>query len=1250
MRANSAMWTVLFGVFLGITPVATGAFPASDYVTIEKDFVADFDAGMVSNSVSFFASREERSGRQPLPGIFLHTQGEGDAVAAYPGVAIPPVDPRREAFLIFRIGFRDDIPWDKANAANGVRFMVAVDGKTVFSEDHAGVGWQPRAVGMAAWAGKSVRIELRTNAIDQHTGYDWALFGQPLLVTLPKVAAQPIPKETIGLSLAEVTCSEPSDVVVQVGVRKDAATHLPAGTHWIPVHYVFYSEPVLHVESGAALLTRVLSAPFTSQLAEPSVDLGSPLVTAGRPFNVRYETKNIGLGVHAARDTIALVSIDGGDLADPGSAAMESFRLEQLAPGDAATVVWQGLVAPEAGERVLNAGGVDLPFHVFGPEPTPAAECVEASVVSVTPDQPIAASVSCPGARLSFVCEPDGRAYAMADVWNGSQWQRVASLYPLARVEVERERAFAGTGPWFADAAKTMALQSAVQERLLQLDFLQRVLVMTSPPSSGQAPQLIINLGLATAPSQEQIARVLDAVTAVDARFGPQNVSLLSVDGDLLHTARGGRPEPAEESLVSVRVPLDLRVASFEAQDDALLVHLASVDEEGWRVALAFTPSRGGSRIKMAAQLTAPSDAELLAFYGPSVLAGDRAYGVEKDFALFGGLEYLEGDEHSSSERDLAYPLCDRRVPAIHKIAAPVMAVQGGDALVALLWDANQSWAENERHPAARFLAPAYESGFDHIHMSLFAPSVGEYVKENTYYATNKPYAVRAGETLRLESTLALDHKAAYGAGSVVNGPHKGGLVLQAMRHWYDEFGFPEPSPQPRDWDTERALCRDGYMNAVWSEDPPAWSHCAGWAAGLHVGHAVPLMLDLQTGVPEPQVTELRGRIDRVLKRALDEQGRHYFWSGSGCHILSGELPFYHGYLGESLGDMRRHALGIIAGRERGLWIWRPNSEKAASLGNSGDHTLGQAAGASHACLRAARLTGDPELAAQALDAMKQMERYEVPRGAQMWECPLYQPDILAAAAAIRAYCEAYRLTGDPAHLDHARYWAWTGLPFLYSWEMEGYPTMRYNVISVIGSTFYSHSWLGLPVVWCGLVYAYALQDLAQYDSSLDWRAIAQGINNSAMWQQYADGPTKGTYPDSWNMIENRPNPADINPENILVNEFRLRGRSPAIRFIRLERGGEPVALNSAADIVGARVADDGAGIQFHLKGAAPFTAYTLVAPVPEPTAVIGAGARAGDSDDLQAAPKGWIYDEDLRGVILKSAVSTAPETYEVTW
>ncbi|MDQ1255457.1 MAG: hypothetical protein QG656_48, partial [Candidatus Hydrogenedentes bacterium] len=693
------------------------------------------------------------------------------------------------------------------------------------------------------------------------------------------------------------------------------------------------------------------------------------------------------------------------------------------------------------------------------------------------------------------------------------------------------------------------------------------------------------------------------------------------------------------------------RVASISASSDAMSVKLEATGADGtvWPAVLLIEPDVQAPRIHITTRLWAPCDAQLVSFYGPAVLAGDRAYGANKDFAIFPGVEYLEGAEESSSERDLVYPLSDRRVVLPYKIAAPVMAVQGQDTLIALLWDENQQWTPGMKHPAARFLAPKPDSGIEQVHMSLFAPSVGEFVKENTYGAYDTPFALKRGRDLKLDSWLVLDHAARHARDGVVHGPHKGGLVLQAMAQWFDVFGFPEPSPAPREWDAERALCRDAYANAVWSEDPPGWRHCAGWNAGLHVSQAVPQLVDIRAGMPEAERADAERRIDKVIAKALETEGKHYLWTNAGCHIMMGELPFYYGYVGESLANFRDFCLASLDGRKEGLWRWYPASEQHAKLGDAGGHTLGQASYPCMQSLRAARMTGDQGLLEKSLDAMRQMEQYEVPRGAQMWECPLYQPDILAAAQAIRAYCEAYRITGDEAHLAQARYWAWTGLPFLYTWELEGYPTMRYNVISVIGSTFFTHSWIGLPVVWCGEVYAYALQELAQYDDSLDWNRIAEGINHSAMWQQYTEGPSKGCYPDSWNMAKNKPNPSDINPENILVNEFRLKGPSPEIRSARFQCEDHVVMLNSAADIVDIK-RDESGVIQFGLKGGAGFPVYTMLAPVPEPSVVEGVSGRAADSDALRAAADGWLYDTALQGVILKHTMSESAVNCAVRW
>jgi len=399
------------------------------------------------------------------------------------------------------------------------------------------------------------------------------------------------------------------------------------------------------------------------------------------------------------------------------------------------------------------------------------------------------------------------------------------------------------------------------------------------------------------------------------------------------------------------------------------------------------------------------------------------------------------------------------------------------------------------------------------------------------------------------------------------------------------------------------------------------------------------------SGVSAADETALRDRIDRVVARSLAETK-----TLAPVHGNRALLQLQYGNVAEALARYKGMARGTLGGRKNGLWVWRPGDDEHAALGIPGTHTLGQATYPSLIALRAARHTGDPGLIADALEAARQMGLYDVPRGASMWECPQYQPDILAAALAIKAYCESYRLTGDDEHLAHARYWAWTGLPFLYTWQLDDYPTMLYNSIGVMGSTYYTHSWIGRPVVWMGLDYAYALQDLAEFDDSFPWLKIAQGITNSAMWQQYADGPSKGCYPDSWEMATNTPNPADISPLLIMTNEFRLRGLSLETRGVRIDGVEPPVFVNAGTDI---QVTDDGLAdgrLAYALDGVAAFPAHVVIAPVALPAQVEGAGARVTSSDELAAVGDGWLYDEGLEALIVKHSMKAAQVTGRIRW
>lgn len=1117
---------IVLATALLANPYASSAVEATaPSVQLVYDFVSSFSETRVQNSTSSSAGRDERSGGVSKPGIFLHTKGQGDSIAHFPGVVIPdrqqssgstPHALPSRPFLVFHEGLRDGIEFTGKRAANGVRFSIVIDGELVYAHEHLAKGWRGRAIDLGPWQGRTVDIELRTNAIDGHTSYDWAIFGDPVIALMP---VQEAPPDTSlpGMAVLEVECETPGIHAITWG-QETIEIDLVNEKSWIPVEYQVFSPP--STTAASVTINTCLAAPYTAQLDSARLELSSPVVIAGEPFDIHYRVTNMGRGTHPGGDELRLAHTSPS--ASFGMAAAEERTLPAIPARETSSVSWRALVAEHTGGFDLSVGDSRLHFHVFPPAPAVYPEHPSNSFAQLDPATGIAAVVGNGRSRISFVKDGED-AYGILESWNGAAWQRSGSIYPLAQLHFDDDR-----------------------------------------------------------PTKFHIT------------------NLAEEGGGLIIE---GRVEDATSA--------------------------------AWPIHVRFIADSEASLIRIESEVQAPQAGDVSAFYGPVVLAGDSAYKAVKDFAIFPGLEYLEGSEPSSSTRDLAYPLSDRRVPARHKITTPLMAVQGEGALVALLWDMRQKWAADEAFPAARFLAPAVDAGQDYSYMALFAPSVGDYVDENAYEAF-RPYAMETGEVLRLKSTLVLDHRANYAPGSLVHdNPHEGSLVLQAMRHWFDEFGFPAPSDAPRSWEEERALSRDAYANAVWSDEPPGWRHCEGWEPGLFVGHAVPQLLDLAAGMPEEDAKAAMGRINRVLQQAIDAHGPGYLWTGAGCHIMSGELPFYYGSLAESLSAMRDAAFHTLDGRQDGLWVWRPTGEKYAGLGISGDHTLGQAASPSWRMLRAARLSGDANLRAQALDAMEQMKRYDVPRGAQMWECPLYQPDILASAQAIRAYCEAYRLTGDEQYLGQARYWAWTGLPFIYFWDMDGYPTMRYNVVSVIGSTFYTHSWLGLPVVWCGLVYAYALQDLAEFDASFDWPAVAEGITRSAMWQQYTEGPSKGCYPDSWNMIRNGPNPADINPENILVNAFRLRGEGPDINCVRLDDGEGPIFVNSPAKISQAEGHAAAGQISFTLTSHFPFDVSSVIAPAPRPKQVHS--QNGGDAGQLQ-----WQYADDLKAITLTTSSKTS--------
>jgi len=669
--------------------------------------------------------------------------------------------------------------------------------------------------------------------------------------------------------------------------------------------------------------------------------------------------------------------------------------------------------------------------------------------------------------------------------------------------------------------------------------------------------------------------------------------------------------------------------------DDELAIRFTERFTDGdsvrWGFNQSFTLRKESLWVDVETSLVADAPREIALFIAPKLLAGDgrKDFGASKDQALFPGLEYLGKDEPSSSTRDIAAPHNKRFTPHPLRVTIPLMAVREGEAIVGLSWDVHQRWYLEREMPMPLFSSPNQFPLQDNHLMSIVVPTVPEFVEEGAL-SSQRTLSIAAGMALRLKASILLMTGVAD--------------IADAAVAWVERHGLPEVR-YPRSLEEEIELCRHGFLDSVWDGADGGWSHCVGWQAGPYPGYCTLLNMDYFLSGDDEVRKTLRERIDLVVRKCLEKFGPGSLWRPDACHILTGELPFLEGRVVRCVESWER-ATDRITGRQSpdGSFRWRPDARRA-SLGKPGDTTSGMCARGANQILREAIVTGNRKHIEAAFKALEFLDRYTIPTGAQEWECPIYAPDVLAAAYAVSAFVHAYEITGDNRYLENARFWAKTGIPFNYLWDRgEDMPQMRYAGIPIFGATFYTHSWLGRPVQWCSLVYAYGLIRLSQYDSSFNWRRLAEGITVSAMWQQYTEGKSKGCYPDSWDLLENRPNPADLNPENILVNLLALNGYDPGLKHRVLRQNEDSIFITSIAEILSADT--DGKGtIKLRLKFFPKAKSYILVAGLSsrlKPEVFLN-GKPLASTEDVDRVPEGWFYDS-RKGWLVIALTHTAGE------
>ncbi|MCY0898653.1 MAG: hypothetical protein OWU33_06885 [Firmicutes bacterium] len=546
----------------------------------------------------------------------------------------------------------------------------------------------------------------------------------------------------------------------------------------------------------------------------------------------------------------------------------------------------------------------------------------------------------------------------------------------------------------------------------------------------------------------------------------------------------------------------------------------------------SFELDHKGSAILVNYEAQVDKTVNLRRLEGPSLIVYDEA--AERDEGLFPGLEWLTAGESSSSELDVRGPEHVRFSPHPLKMTWPVMAVKMGDIILGWIWNNSDQWNQDDRGYTAEFGSPDTWYGLAPAHrMGLSIPSGSRYrSEENTLLSDT--YRWPPHVSLRCSAKLVV----------LANQSS----VLAILDEWVKHFGLPAASVPPFDYGQEWDLARQAYTKSFWDEGH-GWGHVLGWPAEVYSQNLF-LMKVLSGEIHGPADPEM----NRIIETASSWVTAETLAQFNGVHIPGWEPPFLHPDGVDALLVAREKANALVESQgPDGNWVFSPESTAQETLGARGSKAVGLTAIPAETLLSLGRILGDQELLNAGYRALDAMNNFRVPRAAQVWECPVHAPDILAAARALNAYLEGYQLTGRIEFLEQARYWAKAGLPFLYVWETGDRPVMRWASIAIFGATFYEMSWFGRPVQWNGLVFADALLRLAQYDQSFPWREIARGIFHSGMHQQRLVPPGVGGYPDSWYLPDNTPvQGVDINPETLVKVLLRLMGLPATVSTVLL--------------------------------------------------------------------------------------------------
>jgi len=653
--------------------------------------------------------------------------------------------------------------------------------------------------------------------------------------------------------------------------------------------------------------------------------------------------------------------------------------------------------------------------------------------------------------------------------------------------------------------------------------------------------------------------------------------------------------------------------------------------------------------------LNATIPIKVLRFEGPRI---EFSSSISNGHALFPGLEYLDANEPSSASAHIGPKLADRHVPHPYKITVPVMAVETEVGVIGVSWDPLQEWAPGHALPCAEFEVPNRSEGGANTLMTVFAPSIPDYVDENSEFA-RQPYTLKPGQAMKLTTTFFISN----------------GKISDVIPDYYASHGIPKAPPIAGGAEGTIDTCFKAYTQSLYSAEVKGWKS--------HFGMGVPY--SFKAPYAALVLGESLRKSDPTIARRCDIDP-------------NAQIALYTGpTLGWFTDDARKAAREAISKQSAdGGFPYSITEEQskrvkefadqvgidATTLGTIGETNSGLICRELNGILDYALRTADRQCIEAGLKGLEKLNTYTVPRGAQTWEVHAHTPDIYAAAIAVDANVKGYHLTGDAKYLDAAKFWAQTGLPFVYSWAppissvpaavlhldengegKHGFldkPTEFYidthrhvlpgASIAVFGTSFYMVNWFGTPVQWCGLAWANSVREYVKLQPDPVLKAVADAVFASGTQQQFDKGFAAGTYPDSWNLASNTVNTAFIVPDSIISYAYSLIDeKHPA--SISIE--GIPTPAGRAYFNTYALIEDMKSStnsFSAELKWYANQDLYTCIANSPEPARVNLDGTALARVTDLAAAVSGYYYDSTNKALHIKYRTAARTAKVEVDW